>query len=166
MVELKKISMAAIPKAIEKADRYRIINDSHQAESICMDILAQDPGNQKALIILVLAITDQFDDDESATYKKAKGYAAKIASDYERHYYFGVIAERMARSVLRKHVPRAKFIAYEWTHEALHFYEKAENLDHPEGEDEAILRWNTCQRLIESEGLQKDPEDDEPQLLE
>ncbi len=47
--QIKKISADGIPHAMEKAERYRLLNDPAQAESICLDILAVDPGNQEAL---------------------------------------------------------------------------------------------------------------------
>ena len=30
--------------------RYRLLNDPEQAESICLDILEVEPGNQEALV--------------------------------------------------------------------------------------------------------------------
>ena len=57
---LRSISKAAIPAAVKKAEHYRLLNDPEQAESICLDILAVDPDNQQALVVLILAITDQF----------------------------------------------------------------------------------------------------------
>lgn len=46
--ELKPLSKKAIPRAIEKADRYRLLNEPSDAESICLDVLAVDPENQRA----------------------------------------------------------------------------------------------------------------------
>ena len=60
MFELKPIEKGSIPRAIEKAERYRLLNEPVEAESICRDILDVDPENQKALVVLLLAITDQF----------------------------------------------------------------------------------------------------------
>lgn len=57
--ELKRISSSSIPSALQKAERYRIINDPSSAESICLDVLEVDPRNQEALVTLLLAITDQ-----------------------------------------------------------------------------------------------------------
>ena len=57
---LKSLSKAAIPRSIEKAERYRLINQPWAAESICLDILRSEPGNQRAVHVLLLAITDQF----------------------------------------------------------------------------------------------------------
>ena len=56
MYELKPISREAIPRAIQKAERYRLLNQSWAAESICLDILEVDPENQQVLVMLVLAL--------------------------------------------------------------------------------------------------------------
>ena len=58
--QLKTISRQAIPEATAKADWYRLLNEPGEAESICRDVLAVDPGDQTALRLLGLAITDQF----------------------------------------------------------------------------------------------------------
>ena len=39
MFELKRLSADAIPAALEKALRYRLLNDPAEAESICHDVL-------------------------------------------------------------------------------------------------------------------------------
>ena len=38
-----------------------MLNEPGEAESICLDILAVDPDNQRAIIILLLAVKDRFD---------------------------------------------------------------------------------------------------------
>ena len=60
MFELKRLSDDAIPAALEKALRYRLLNDPAEAESICHDVLHIDPENQQALVVLLLAVTDRF----------------------------------------------------------------------------------------------------------
>ena len=60
--ELKPLSKSAIPAAIQKAERYRLLNEPQEAESICLDILAIDPDNREAPVVLLLALTDQFDE--------------------------------------------------------------------------------------------------------
>jgi len=60
MFELKHLSPEAIPAALEKALRYRLLNEPAEAESICHDVLTIDPENQEALVMLLLAITDRF----------------------------------------------------------------------------------------------------------
>lgn len=149
MFELKKIRAAAIPRSIEKAERYRLINDPRAAESICHDILATDPTNQRALHDLVLALTDQFSGESAELAKRAHEALAKVTSPYERSYYAGVISERRATAKIASGVPGAGFIAYEWLREAMEHYEAAEKL-RPDGNDDAVLRWNSCARLIDS----------------
>jgi len=57
--ELKRIARESVPAALQKAERYRIINDPSSAESICLDVLQVEPRSQEALVSLLLAITDQ-----------------------------------------------------------------------------------------------------------
>ena len=47
--ELKRIAPDGIPSALEKAQRYRLLNQPEQAESICRDIIAVDGDHQDAL---------------------------------------------------------------------------------------------------------------------
>jgi hypothetical protein len=61
-------------------------------------------------------------------------------------------------------VPGAKFDAYEWLCEAMSWYEKAEPLQ-PRGNDDAILRWNACARIIMRNNLvPRQQEEFEPAL--
>ena len=50
MAELKRILPSAAPVALEKALRYRLLNEPMQAESICRDVLEVDPSNKEALV--------------------------------------------------------------------------------------------------------------------
>ena len=59
--EVKRLHAGAIPGALEKAEHYRLLNEAREAESICLDILDIDPENQKALVTMLLALTDQFE---------------------------------------------------------------------------------------------------------
>ena len=59
--ELKTLHAEALPRALEKAERYRLLNEPSEAESICLDVLAIDRDNQAALVTLLLALTDQFE---------------------------------------------------------------------------------------------------------
>jgi len=61
MSELKQLHKDAIPAALEKAERYRLLNEPGEAESICLDVLTVNPDNQRAIIVLLLALTDRFD---------------------------------------------------------------------------------------------------------
>jgi len=57
---LKTISKEGIPEALSKAERYRLLNEPGEAESICRDVMAVEPDHQGALRLLGLALTDQF----------------------------------------------------------------------------------------------------------
>lgn len=163
MFELKKISSESIPEALEKAERYRLLNEPVLAESICLDILEADPQNSKAIIIIILAITDQFD-SAAPEINRAKQLLDQLPGDYERYYYGGIICERQGKSMLFKGIPDSSFIAYEWLYDAMELFEKAESV-RPVGNDDAILRWNTCARLIMRHHLQpRDEKQIESQL--
>jgi len=146
MFELKPLSQDAIPKALERADRYRLLNEPAEAESICLDILEADPDNQRALSTLILALTDQFDRvDFSVGHTQFQDLLPRLRDDYERAYYSGLISERRAKASLRRQMHSSA--AYEWFREAMTWYEKAEAI-RPPGNDDAVLRWNTCARIF------------------
>jgi hypothetical protein len=147
MFELKLLHTDAIPRALEKAERYRLLNEPGQAESICLDVLRLDPENQPALITLFLALTDQFDKGLTRYAKEAREALSRIHSEYDRAYYAGILCERQARTQLQQGAPGSGVIAYQWLTEAMSHYEKAEAI-RPPGNDDAILRWNTCARMI------------------
>lgn len=152
MFQLKNISRDSLPSALEKAERYRLLGEPDLAESICLDILEVDPNNAKAIIILLLAITDQFNTSSSGDVKRAQQLLPRLQSEYERLYYSGIISEREGMAILNR-VSGGQFAVYEWLNEAMAFYEKAEAI-RPPGNDDAILRWNTCARQIMRHHLQ------------
>jgi len=143
--DLKHISAKSIPEALAKVERYRLLNEPSLAESICLDILAVIPDHQQALISLLLARTDQFGNE--GTVAKAREVLALIKGDYERAYYEGIIWERIGHARLRQGRPGSGASAYHALREAMEHYEQAEALSPPENDD-AILRWNTCARVI------------------
>lgn len=147
MFEPKPISKEAIPAALAKAERYRLINEPMGAESICLDVLAVDPGNEQALISLILALTDQLPQRSNEAFIEARELVPKLASEYHRLYYSGILFERRAKSRLAQGGPGAGFVAYDWYRQAMEFYEKAAEV-RPAGEDSSILRWNTCARVL------------------
>jgi hypothetical protein len=147
-MELKPITPEAIPSALAKAERYRLLNDSDGAESICLDVLEIDPDNQQALVELLLSITDQFGDALGDGVRRAREILPRLSGEYEREYYGGIICERRAKAQLRSGVLGSEAVAVEWFREAMSFYERAEKLRSP-GNDGAILRWNTCLRALQ-----------------
>jgi hypothetical protein len=164
MFELKKISKEGIPVALEKAERYRLLNEPWLAESICFDILEVDPENSKAIVILLLAITDQFGSSELVDVNDAKQLLPRLADEYQREYYAGIICERQGKSILIRTQQHGGFMAYDWLRDAMMHYEKAEAV-RPSGNDDALLRWNTCARIITRHHLEpKEEEYIEPPL--
>ena len=148
---LKPISREGVPAALEKAHRYRLLNDSVAAESICLDVLDLESDNVEALVMHVLAITDQFSTGHAADRARALVAVARLTDPYQHAYYLGVICERWAKAVLDRSTPGAPEMAYASIEKAMVHYAQAEVLRTP-GNDEAILRWNTCVRM-----LQRDP---------
>lgn len=146
MFELKSLSPEAVPRALAKAERYRLLNEPGEAESICLDALATNPDNQEAIATLLLALTDQFAADASRV-AEAKNTVGRLRGEYERAYYTGIIHERRAKALLALRTPRGGSRAYELLLEAMANYERAEAV-RPANNDDALLRWNACARLI------------------
>jgi hypothetical protein len=143
--ELKSISVQSVPEALAKAERYRLLNEPILAESICLDILAIVPDHQQALISLLLARTDQFHVKASA--KAALEILARIKGDYEHAYYAGLVWERAGHARIRDGGAAGGASAYHAFREAMAHYERAIGFA-PPGNDDAILRWNTCARVL------------------
>ncbi len=164
MSELKALSREAIPAALEKAERYRLLNEPGEAESICLDILQADPENQSAIITLLLAATDRFGKGYGVSDTQLKGLLSRITGDYECAYYSGILAERKAKAKLSQGTPGSRYHAHDGFREAMAWFAKAEAI-RPAGNDDALLRWNTCVRIIEKNRLVPREEDNvEPPL--
>src|SRR5207247_6227909 len=94
--QLKPLSKDANPASLERAMRYRLLNEPAESESICLDVLRTDPCNQQALVVLVLAVTDRFSKTYAVGDSQAQEIVARLKDDYERAYYSGIICERRA----------------------------------------------------------------------
>src|ERR1700756_3722278 len=112
MFELKRLSEDAIPAALERALRYRLLNEPAEAESICHDVLYIDPDNQEALVLLLLALTDRFGKGYAVGVTQAQQILPRLRSKYERAYYAGIICERRAKAQLRQGHPGSRANAY------------------------------------------------------
>jgi hypothetical protein len=145
---LKRISAEAIPRALQKAERYRLLNQSWATESICQDILEVDPSNQQVLVMLLLSLTDQFGAEPRELSRRAHALLDRITDEYQRHYYAGIIDERLAHAQLTTGAMHAEAMAYQSLQKAMVHFELAEGLRKP-GNDDAILRWNTCARTLQ-----------------
>jgi hypothetical protein len=165
MCEIKPIARESIGRALERAERYRLLNEPREAESICLDVLAIEPENQKALACLLLAVTDQFHSVSGPLMDRAKQLLGRFDSPFDRKYYAGIIYERFARQQIMQGHPGAKFSAYGYLTEAIALYDEADALA-AEGNDDAILRHNTCVRMIEWHHLVEPHREDHEQPLE
>jgi len=145
--ELKRISQAGIPEAISKVELYRGLNEPEEAESICRDILVVEPEHQLALRLLGLSLTDQFAGGPSDRDQEAERIFQSLNAPYERFYYTGIVYERRAKAQLRAGQPANSLLPL--FEQALRFFAEAEAIQ-PEGNDDAILRWNRCARLLQA----------------
>jgi hypothetical protein len=147
--QLKSISKAGIAEASAKVELYRYLNEPEEAESICRDILAVEPKHQLALRLLGLTITDQFIGGASDRYLEVEEIFQRLADPYERVYYSGLLHERRAKAQLRAGQPPHTLLPL--FERALRYFGEAEKI-RPAGNDDAILRWNRCVRLLQTPG--------------
>src|ERR1051326_3357275 len=91
--ELKQLSAEAIPAALERAERYRLLNEPVQAESICLDIIAVDESNQQALVCLLLSLSEQFGENITEKLDRAWSLLPRLSDEYQQAYYQGIFLE-------------------------------------------------------------------------
>jgi hypothetical protein len=146
-LKLKTISKSGIAEAVAKAELYRYLNEPEEAESICRDILVADPNHQLGLRMLGLAITDQFIGEGCDRYKEAAEIFQKLTDPYERLYYTGLLHERRVKAQLSS--GRAPHTLLPLIEQAMRCFAEAEKI-RPVGNDDSVLRWNRCVRLLQS----------------
>ena len=162
---LKTLSPEAVARSLAKAERYRLLNEPGEAQSICLDVLASEPDNQEALATLLLALTEQFV-EEAVFVSEAWGIVARLRGEYVRAYFSGIICERRAKAIRQHGTLGYGPNVYGWLRDAMSWYEKAEMV-RPAGNEDALLRWNACARLImRDHQLVPMSEEREPLLLE
>ena len=165
MIKFKIIKQETIPSALEMAKRYRMLNEPEVAQSICQDILTIDPDNQEALITLLLALTDNISViGKNSSFDKAKEVVQELSSDYCKAYYSGIIYERKAKYHLKQESPGSGAVAYTWFLEAMKAFGTALRSCDPDNQD-AILRWNSCARFINSHPEVKPDDADQTEML-
>jgi hypothetical protein len=145
-LKLKTISKSGIGEAIAKAELYRYLNEPEEAESICRDILVADPNHMLGLRTLGLTITDQFTGAPTDRYAEVEKIFQSLKEPYERNYYTGLLCERRVKAQLG--AGRAPHTLLPLLERALQCFAEAERA-HPPGNDDAILRWNRCVRLLQ-----------------
>jgi hypothetical protein len=148
MFEMKRLSKEAVGAALQKAERYRLLNEPSEAESICRDVLHVDSGNVEARVTLLLSLTEQFGGATGSDLKGAQAVLDELTDPYLRAYYGGIICERWAKAIFHRHALGSGDIVHHWLTEAMKLYEVAEGVRRP-GDDDPILRWNACARLLE-----------------
>lgn len=166
--EIKPLTSAAIGNALDKANRYRLLNEPGVSESICRDILLADAGHTEAQKVLLLSLTDMFVRGLTKRFDEAIALAKSLPDSYEQVYYIGIIYERRAKAHYRSGTPGCGALAYPWFEKAMTKFAEAEEL-RSEGNDDALLRWNNCVRRMQAnEDLRPEhaPEDIAPQLGE
>jgi hypothetical protein len=146
-LKLKTISKSGIPQALTKAEMYRYLNEPEETESVCRDILAVEADNQVALRLLGLAIADQFCGGSSDRCLEAESVFHSLADPYERIYYTGLLHERRAKAQLRAGQPPRMLVPL--FEDAMTCFEQAASI-RPKDNDDPILRWNRCVRLLQS----------------
>ena len=156
MLEFKPLSQGGIAPALEKAEHCRLLNEPWEAESICRDILAIDEDNQKALSILIMALTEQFGEEGGVDEEEPRSLIPRLTSEYDRAYYAGIIFERRAKEMLKHGTRGSGPAAFELMRQAMEMYEQAEQLS-DERDDDALLRWNTCVRAVRRNRLRPPP---------
>lgn len=150
MLNLKSITSEAVPEALEKAQQYRRLNEPNDAESICLDILAVMPDHQEALKTLLLALTDKFATfGINPSFEQAKEIIDKLDDSHCKRYYSGIIFERRAKFHLRQGGPGKGPVAYQWLVKAMEAFNAAMTECDTKNQ-EAVLRWNSCARLVNS----------------
>lgn len=152
-MDLKPIPKSAIPAAIERAKHYRLLNEPAAAESICLDVLRVDPDNQEALVVLILAISDNSGGCYRIADQPVEDLLARLEGEYERAYYAGLVEERRGLAKIRSQIPGSSYVAHDCLTAAMAHYERAMKLADDSSGD-PTLRWNTCARLIERNHLQ------------
>jgi len=148
--QLKAISKSGIAEALAKVELYRYLNEPEESESICRDILAADSGQQLALRLLGLSITDQFTGGTGDRYREVEAAFERLTDRYEQLYYTGLYYERRAKAQLRS--GQSPHAVYPLFRRALDCFGEAEKI-RPAGNDDSILRWNRCVRLLQTPSM-------------
>ena len=161
---LRPLARESIPRALEKAERYRLLNEPFLAESICLDILLVEPDHQPAVVTYLLAQLDQFNGPgRQGGFQQALATVQRLKGDYEQAYYSGLVEERRGLADIQQGHMGSRATAWAHLQKAMDHYKRALTL-HPPGNDDATLRWNTCVRVLEAHHLTADDAADDHRL--
>jgi hypothetical protein len=79
---------------------------------------------------------------------EAESILHRLTDRYEQLYYRGILHERRAKALLR--AKRAPHTLLPFFEEAMRCFSQAADM-RPKGNDDAILRWNRCVRILHSD---------------
>jgi len=115
-------------------------------------------------VMYILALTDQFGPHEPDIVSRAEAAIGQLDDEYARAYYAGIMCERQAASLLTHGSHTSAHAAQEWLRDALDHFARAEAL-RAAGNDDPILRWNACVRMLERHPQTTDGDDGGTRLL-
>ena len=140
---VKRISTAGIAEAIAKAELYRSLSEPEEAESICRDILTIEPQHQLALRLLGLP-------DRSVHRSWVRSYreAEEIFQQLnDRMNGTTTLGSRTSDARKRSSKPGNCLLTVQALRTGSYLSQRLRNS--PAENDDAILRWNRCVRLLQ-----------------
>ena len=103
-MEYHLIHKDTIDTVLDKARQYRSLREPDLAISICIDVFAVDSDNQDALVIYILALTDQYSHQHAKVQpKKIVEFIAKLKSEFHRICDIGFLSN--ARALRSRKIP-------------------------------------------------------------
>ena len=147
-MELKTIEKADLDAALAAAQNSWSELRADNAESICLDILEADPGNQSALELLLRSRIELLKKGLPRGVAQAEELIPRLESDFDKAFFSGMLREGQARYLLEKRGRQSSNVAYSWFRQAMEDYEEA--LSKNPGRIEPKLHWNACVRTIQS----------------
>ena len=146
MFALKALSHEGVASALAKAEHYRLLKRTGRSGEHLPRYSRHRARNQQALICLVLAQSDQIARD-SRSFHSALATVQKLQGSTSVPITAGIVWERRAKALDAERGRGTHHSVYEWVVKALDCFAQAERL-RPAGNDDAVLRWNTCVRFL------------------
>ena len=138
-------------EALAKAELYRFLNEPEEAESICHDVLAVVPAPPaRASAVGTWRSPINSPAPRRPHVERPKLHSRQLNDPYEHALLSRLLNERRAKAQLRAGRPPHTLLPL--LEEAMRCFAEAEKI-RPAGNDEAILRWNRCVRLLQTPSL-------------
>ena len=157
MTELKLIAPKDVPQTIDMAAQCRLRGDDVVAESMCMDVLSQEPENQIALEVLLRIFADRIAVGDKSALADARHVLPKLGDPGTHAFCNALIYEAQARRLTSRSDLPAAAAAQELFSFAVEQFEQA--ADAAKDPLESHLRANACLRamsMISAVGLPYD----------